>query len=341
MQTLRQVSEKVKQRLGLWLQTDIDYLLSGGSALLAGRFFSLFFSFLLSIAFAHYLAPEIYGTYKFILSIVAILLLFSLTGSGPAITRAVARGNEGSYLDIFRLNLKWNILVFLLSLSVSGYYFLNGNSTLALGLMIAGVLAPIMQTADLHGAFLGGRKEFGKAAIFTGLRALLAASIMYGALLFSPNPVVLILVFFAAHACISLATFIFTIVAMRPNKKVDPEARRLTKHTSIMGLFAGIANNIDDILVFHYLGAAELALYAFIVLIPNQVISITKYLMSLAVPKFAAREKSLVQEGLFRKSLMVFLALFAIFLVYVFSAPWIFATFFPRYIDAVFYSQVY
>lgn len=338
---MRQVVEKTKQRLGGFLQTDIDYLLSGGSALLAGQFSSLFFSFLLSIAFAHYLLPETYGVYKYILSLSGLIWMLSLSGSGTAVVRAIAKGFEGSYLQAFWMNLKWNAFISLVCAGAAGYYFFAGNTILASGLLVAAIFSPIIKSAELYGPFLNGKKEFKKASIATGLRGFITAAVLLSTLAFARDPVILVLAFFIANAAITAATFLFTIFFMRPNKEVDPESSSLAKHTSVMKFFAGVAESIDNILVFHYLGAAELALYSFIVLIPNQVTGMTKHLMTLAIPKFAERERSLVQKNLFRKSFMVFLALFAVFLAYVLSAHWIFATFFPRYMDAVFYSQVY
>jgi O-antigen/teichoic acid export membrane protein len=330
-----------KKRVGEWLKTDIDYLLSGGGVLLAGQFSSLFFSFLLSIAFAHYLMAETYGAYKYILSLSGLIWMLSFSGGGTAVTRAVAGGHEGTYIQIFWINLKWNAFVSLICAGIAGYYFFAGNTTLATGLLIAAIFSPVIKSSELYGAFLNGRKEFGYASIAMVLRGFVATTVLFGTLFFAKDPVTLVLAYFIVHACITGTSFFFTIFFMRPNKKTDPEAPRLAKHTSAMNFFSGVADSIDDILVFHYLGAAELALYSFIVLIPNQVASMTKHLTTLATPKFAQREKTLIQENLFRKSFMLFLPLFAIFLVYISSANWIFSTFFPRYMEAVFYSQVY
>jgi len=88
---------KSKAILGQFLGQEDNYFLTQGSYLSIGHVISIICGFLLSIAFARFLPKEIYGQYRYILSVVAILAIFTLPGLKTAITQAVARGFEGSF----------------------------------------------------------------------------------------------------------------------------------------------------------------------------------------------------------------------------------------------------
>src|SRR5262245_3218380 len=95
--------------LGTYLHTDMVYVAKSTFWLNANFVISGFLSFAISIAFAHLLPKEAYGTYQFVLSLASFVTAFTLTGMNVAIIRAVSRGYEGGFVPSIRMQLKWSV----------------------------------------------------------------------------------------------------------------------------------------------------------------------------------------------------------------------------------------
>ena len=119
--------QKLIDILERFLQTDIRYLTRGSFWITLNQGVQFIAGMLLAIAFANLIEPETYGTYKFILSVAAILSITTLGSMGTAVNQAVARGFEGSLQHALRLKLMVGLLGMLGSLVAALYYYLNGN----------------------------------------------------------------------------------------------------------------------------------------------------------------------------------------------------------------------
>ena len=136
--------EKIRKKAEAYLQTDVRYILSGGIWLTMGQVISSGSSFLLSIAFANLLSKEVYGEYKYIISLFGLLGALSLSGLGTSITGSSARGYDGVLRKSFFLCLRWGFLITGVSTLASLYYFLNQNFTLGYSLLVVGVISPFL-----------------------------------------------------------------------------------------------------------------------------------------------------------------------------------------------------
>ena len=119
-----------------YTQTDMVYLAKGGFWLNSAQVLTALSSFLLALLFARLIPKEVYGNYKYILSLAGIAATFSLTGISAGILQAVARGYTGTFIQATKVLVKWNSLIFVFSLIGALYYFSNGNSTLGYGFII-------------------------------------------------------------------------------------------------------------------------------------------------------------------------------------------------------------
>ena len=86
-----------------FLGTDVSYLVRGSFWLVIGSVASMLIGLLLSILYARYLPKETYGSYRYVLSIVSMVGIFSLPGFGTAITRSSARGFDGTFRRLSRI----------------------------------------------------------------------------------------------------------------------------------------------------------------------------------------------------------------------------------------------
>ena len=125
------------------------------------------------------------------------------------------------------------------------------------------------------------------------------------------------------------------------SKDEDPKAIPYGKHLSLMKVINTIASYIDRLFVFHFLGAVPLAVYAFAIAMPEQIKGAFSLLDTLAFPKFIGRNSEEIKASFKKKALRLFLLGGVVIGAYILAAPFIFKTFFPRYEEAVFYSQLF
>jgi len=325
-----------------FFKTDMIYLTKSGSWLSLSQGIAMLAGFFISIAFANLFPKESFGTYKFILSMVAILGLFSLTGIGTAVTQAVARDNGGSLRQGFRINLKWSIGVVLGGLGFSIYYYINGNTLLAFSFLLAGLLSPLTASASLYGAYLMGKKDFRRSAFYSIIRNTVPALALILALFLTKSLGIIIVVYFVVGALVPLFLYYITKRAYQnENKKEDPEIVSYSGHLSVMSLIGNIANFLDKILIFHYLGAVPLAIYAFAIAPVEQLQGGKKILATLIMPKISQRPFEELQKSGPRKALLLTVYALGLAFLWVIFAPYFYKFFFPQYLDSVFYSQIY
>lgn len=325
-----------------YFKTDMVYLAKGGFWLTLSQITVSLLGLLLSIGFANLLSQESYGTYRYILSLGGIITAFSLSGLNNAIMRSAAHGKEGTLLWGFWKNLQWSSIIVLISIAISSYYYLNGNNMLALGMLIIGSFSPFIDSAELYNAFLNGKKDFRTASILRIVRNTVPFLALITTIFITNNPLLIIFIYFISHAVTVILIFIYTIRYKTENSLVEEDALKTGKHISIMNTVASTVDKIDNVLLFHYFGPAQLAIYNFALAIPNNIGGMLKNISILAIPKFAkSTDKEATKKAIVKKSLLLSAGLFPVIIGYVIFAPLIFEILFPKYISAVFYSQLF
>jgi O-antigen/teichoic acid export membrane protein len=326
-----------------YFKTDTRYLLSGSFWSILSQLTSTVISLALAFVVSRYLPKETYGTYKYVLSAVAFLSTFSLNSLGTAVFQSTAREYDGALKEGFRINLRWSALVFAGSLATAVYYFAAGNTTLAIGMLFAGCLSPFLASANLAGAFLAGKKDFFRQSIYFGsvgngfpLLALLVTIFL------TKDPLWLILVYCITNTAASFYFYMRTITVYHPDpEKKDTGMLSYAKHLSAIGILGGIAGSIDQVLLFHYVGAAELAIYVFSTSILDQAKGPLKNLDAMTQARFANRHDKHIRQSMRNKFFWLFFSVALVVTAYIFIAPLLYRVLFPAYIDAVPYSQVY
>lgn len=107
-----------------------------------------------------------------------------------------------------------------------------------------------------------------------------------------------------------------------------------------MGFIGKLPEHIDKILIFHYLGAAQLAVYAFALTPISHLKLLNDIPVRLMLPNLATHEMPTLQSTLPKKVFLISLSMLAIVLIYIVLAPFLFQLLFPKYMGAVVYSQV-
>ena len=99
---------RLLRRSESYTKTDMVYLAKGSFWLTILQITGTISGFFLSVAFANFFPKHEYGIYKYILSVGGIIGAFTLTGLGPAIMQAVAKGSDGVLREGFFINLRWS-----------------------------------------------------------------------------------------------------------------------------------------------------------------------------------------------------------------------------------------
>lgn len=322
-----------------WTKTDMVYLASGGFWLTAGQVISSISSFLLAIAFANLLPKETYGIYKYVLSATSILAIPTLSGINTAVTQAISRGYEGSFIPALKIKLKWGTWGALASVLLAGYYYLNGNNTLTISFLISAVFVPLIESFAVFNSLLNGKKEFKLIAKYNSASQIASVFFIFIVLLFTNNLFIILLVFFASWTLTRLIFLKICLNKFKLNNNKDSQTIFYGKHLSLMNVLGIISIQIDKILIFHYLGAIELAIYAFALAPVDQLRNIIKNIQPLAVPKFASQEKKFNYKNYLKKLLLMIIILFILTVLYIIFAPIMYKIVFSKYLDSVKYSQ--
>jgi O-antigen/teichoic acid export membrane protein len=322
-----------------YTKTDMVYLTSGGFWLLLGQITGSIASLFTAIFFAYFLPKETYGVYKYILSIVGMLSAFSLTGLGSALIQATARIGNGFYKLAIKKSLRWALIPSFLSIAVGIYYLIQSNAAIGWGLIISGVLYSPYATFLLFSGYLNGKKDFRRMTLFGLVPDFGVLFSIIVALLFTKNVLVLISTFF-------ISSIITNYIAHRLSLRVYPTSKteihpeeKLSKHLSILNIFSTIVSYIDKILIFHVLGATQVAIYLFANAVPDQIRGLFKIPGSLALPKLAKTPKDI--KKIFQKQLLRITAIYGVLVaIYILVAPLIYRLLFPAYLESIFYSQI-
>ncbi|MEX1003136.1 MAG: oligosaccharide flippase family protein [Crocinitomicaceae bacterium] len=324
-----------------YTQTDMVYLAKGGFWVTVGQLFGIVASFGIAIAFANLLPGEIYGNYQFVLATTGILAASSLSGLNVAAVRSVARGAEGILLPSFKTKLKWSTIGSLIAIIIASYYFWRTNEILAISFLLVALFLPIFYSLGISGALLEGKKLFKTSAKYNTSNQIFASACIIIALFLTDNLFLILMVYFISWTLAKTITFILTIKKYKTNDVTDHEMVSYGKHLSVMGIFAIIADNLDKLLLFYFLGPLEVAIYSFATAPVMQIKGVMKNINSLALPKLSLRTKEEIRATIISRNLQIFLVSLPIILAYILAAPFIYKIFFPAYLDSVIYSQVF
>jgi O-antigen/teichoic acid export membrane protein len=326
-----------------YTKTDMVYLASGGFWSVVGQVAASVSSLALAITAAHLLSKDTYGTYKYILSIVAILGAFSLSGLSTAVFQSAARGYDGALQEGFWTNLRWSVLVWLGALVLAIYYWHAGNNILATGVLLGGCLAPFLTSGNLAASYLAAKKDFRRLAIyFDVIENIIPVTLLIVTISLTPNPAVIAIVYFAANTAATFWLYKKVVRRYRPSHEAtDAGMLAYGKHLSFIGIISGIAGNIDQVLLFHFVGPAQLAIYNFATAIPDQTKGPLKNLDQMIQARFVGRKDTDIATSMWSKTRWLILGSVAFIVVYIIASPFIYKWIFPAYVDATFYSQVY
>ena len=237
--------------------------------------------------------------------------------------------------------LKWSIIPTIIGLAGAAYYALQGNGMLAIGLIIIALLSPSIGTFNIYNAFLSGKQEFKRFFVYGSIVNLVYYATIFVTIYFFKDATMLIFVNLATNLAATVFVYIRTLRVYTPNDRTDPESIPYGAHLSVMNAFSTIISQLDSVLVFHFLGPVQLAMYSFATMIPERFGGALGFIGTAAFPKFANRTLAEIRDTIISKTFRAALAGAFGALVYVLAAPYLFQLLFPKYLDVIPYTQLY
>ena len=323
------------------LSIDANYFFSGGFWLTAAQVFISGLGLVLTIIFSNILSQNELGIYRYLIGLAAILSSLSLTGFGQAILQASAKGIEGFYRASLKTNFKYSLLISFFSIGLAAYYYLMANTYLAIGCLLIAFIQPLINTFQFVPNYLNGQKRFKESSLFNVAKAFAVSLALLFTIAVTKNILVLFFVFLTTNA---LANFLIHYFSSIPKTEVDLKQSRsyfsYAKHTSVRNIVSLTSNRLDSILLFTQIGAIELAIYYIATVVPDQIKSTIKNLATLITPKYALQDYHSLRKSVKARSLHLFLVLLLITAIYLIISPFVYNLFFPKYEDAVTYTQL-
>lgn len=339
MSSLRAFIERFARSMERYSGTDNVYLLKNVSYLWVNQGLSVLTGFGLYWIYAHLVSKELFGEYKYLITFFGLFSIAALTGVEPALSRAVARGYEGSVKQAFLFKLRYGFIGAGIALLLAGYYLFHRQTTIGYSMIALAVFGPWAYASNVYASYFTGKKQFRTYSIINSLISVGTCIAIITATILCTSATSLFVVFLATNT-FSLIPCLYVLKRIT-DTRIDPELRSFSFHLSLLDILAIISSRLDSVLTFHNLGSIPLALYSFAVVPADQVKGLLKSITSIAQPKFATAQLATLQKTLLKK-MGAYMALIALACFgYIVVAPIAFHVFFPAYSTSILYSQVY
>ena len=320
---------------------DLRYFAKGGAWLSGSQFLLSLLAIVSATAFSRFLDPQIFGQYRFILSLVGIFSLTTLTGMTTALIRSMARGYGKTFMPILKTKISWGLLGFLSALIAAGYYFYRGNELLAGALLISSFFIPFKDSLNIYSVILQVHKRFDKLAFYKVLTQTISVATLVATIILTDNLFYIILAYFAPITIIRLLILRKTLRTYSLTGDADPKAKRYGYHLSFLKGISLATGHVQNIMLFHFLGPVSVAIFYFALAPVEQVRGLIAQLNTLLIPKAAQDNWSIGSIKSFGQKITPFIFILSLGVtVYILTAPLIFKVLFPTYTNAVFYSRL-
>lgn len=325
-----------------YTNVDMTYVVKGSFWLMVGQIAHSGLTLVLVLVLANVVSQETYGLYQYAISLMAIFSVFTLPGTLTALTRAIARGYEETLPAVTGVRLKGAFIGSIVALCAVLYYVLKHNYSLALLLGIVAVFLPMYETYTTYGSFFSGRRDFKSGSIATSIVQSASTVVLIIVALLAPNSVpALIIAYFGSYTIMQYLVYRYTKKRIAAGSGVDPQAVNYGMHLSAINIVGTVVGNLDNVILFHFLGPAEIAIYSIVTGAPNQIKFVLGFVDALIFPRMAKYTDAEVRKTMWRKFMLSGLAGCILVAVYIVAAQFLFPLLFPKYAGAVFLSQLF
>jgi O-antigen/teichoic acid export membrane protein len=342
--------QKTKQRLynilrwsERYMKTDMVYLAESNFWLLFGRLVSLVSGFGLTILLANLLTQEAFGTYKYILAGAGIVGAFTLNGLGSGLTRALSRGHQNVIPSAYRTGLLYALPASIGALCVGGYYFYMGNSLLGWSFIAIGLLNPHQSALTITKSLFSSTGDFKTAVLYNNIRNIVQVAAIGMIVVLTRNVLAIAVGYLAISVFMGYITYRHSIkvLGITDDPTHHKDVIAYSRHMSVLATLQIVMAQLDQFLLWHFVGPAALAVYSIAQGPIREVRAFTDSIGAIALPKLAAKSKTDAERSMREKTRYLFMIYVPVALLYIAGAPLLFHVFFPKYINAIFASQLF
>ncbi|KKU52131.1 MAG: Polysaccharide biosynthesis protein [Parcubacteria group bacterium GW2011_GWA2_47_10b] len=347
--------DSILRPAGRFLRTDIRYLAAGSFWLGIGKAVSVLVALVLSLLYARLIDREVYGEYRYILSVLGTLGIFAIPGVATAIVRSVARGYEGTFRRGGFLIFFCSFGITLVGLGVAFWFYTQDKYSLAVSLAIASLVVPLVEGLGNWRAYYEGKRLFREKTVLNIFSSIFYGAFMVAGILllssgrftfFGNAVVVLVLSYLIGNAIPNILFFIRAMRSVPRASAVEPGSMRYGMHLSLLNAPATVANYLDALLLHAFIGPAALAVYSFAIALPEQLKSVFAMFATVSFPKLSSsvatsKGKYEIKKTLPSKIAKATFLTAGIVAVYIFAAPTLYNILFPAYKEAAFPSQIF
>src|SRR5579884_4394 len=260
---LRKVIERTSKLVGL----DLNYFIYNGSWVYLSYTVSILTGLILSYFYANNLNKTVYGQFNFVLSVFSLVGVFSLPGMGQALTLALIKGFQGNFIKAIKYTIYFSLVGVLIIFSLAILDFLKGQSQLIEGLVVLGLLFPLISISTYYQSQLSSVRKFKIMALINTANFMLTCVTVILVILVIPSLPLLIAASLGTPLILNLI-FTYNETLSENNLKVDKSYLNLGIHLSFTSSISFLSKSLDKIIIGLLLPIEFLALYSFALLIP-------------------------------------------------------------------------
>jgi O-antigen/teichoic acid export membrane protein len=223
------------------------------------------------VLWTRFFPQAVYGEYKVVISILSFIGVFCFVGVTEGALKSAARGFDGNYALLLRSKVLSNAFGSLAILLVALYYlfFRDDARSLGISLVIASIIFPIYNLGDIWAAWLNGKSRFWQLSIGKIIGAALPPLFVCLAIAFEIESLwIIVLMSLSAIGLLNL-TMVSKATPSEKNLTTNESTLNFARHATAALTFSAFLA-LDLGLLEHFHGAAEVAIYAVALVLPEQ-----------------------------------------------------------------------
>jgi O-antigen/teichoic acid export membrane protein len=247
------------------------------------------FGFVTPLAFARLAAPEEYGRFSLVTSVLAIAGAATLPGLNISLTQAAARGYHGALASVVRTRLRWALAPALAILATGGWMLATGDPVTGALLACLAPLFPLIYGADVAQSFMNGTQRFAALSAWMFAAAAVPSAVVLSLLGAGAGAPAAVVGYFIALAAVNAASYAWAATRYISNDRLDPGTIAYGKRLTVITSLGTLQSYLDKVAVGGILGLNALAIYSVGKLFQQALKMTWGALHQLYFPKLASR----------------------------------------------------
>ncbi len=319
--------------IGRRLRIDAHYFARSSGFVVLGQLMNVAKGVVSGYLISRLFPAELYGEYRFVLSIVGAIGVLTLSGMQPAISRSVARDTQNAPLRwtirTYSMFLLLGTAVILGAIALLPYW--NRENLWTLFLLSAVLFVPINAGTAFFGGIVIGRGQFGislRANVISGLLVIVSVLLM---LWLRPSALLLL----ALTAGIPPVVYLWELrkqIREYPSASSSKEILVYAAKITLGDVPMTLSWYLDGLLISMFFGLKELALFSVALMIPEEAKGFLKDFVPISFSRQAAGRDTPERRRQLVLAVVWMTVVFAVGIAaFMLISPWIMPLLFPLY----------